>query len=224
MAVRRSALSGFPARESVNRALSEPNPPVTRPEVLPISQNHHGYLQRLHEIRFRELPHRSRPALSWGQDKPTSGGVYAFWWRGNARQFLRSIRNRRLYFLGPNRSTIELHITLRLLRTAKNGFLPLYIGKTGGSITKRVGLHLKLGTARTVSRPNAFRASKRKTTSCQVRDRLDRLFPYDRDTRNLAIDNLMLSYVELDDFYDRFCLENLAIGALRTIFNVDSER
>lgn len=41
------------------------------------------------------------------------------------------------------------------------------------------------------------------------------------------IENLALSYVRLDgnqNFYERFFLEDLAIGRLRPVFNVDSER
>jgi hypothetical protein len=65
------------------------------------------------------------------------------------------------------------------------------------------------------------------TTSCQVRDRLDRLFPHYHDTRPLALENLALSYLRLDGpgaFVERFFLEDLAVGMLRPIFNVDSER
>ncbi len=65
------------------------------------------------------------------------------------------------------------------------------------------------------------------TTSCQVRDRLDRLFPLYKDTRTIAHDNLALSYVQLDGpgaFVERFFLEDLAVGELRPIINLDSER
>jgi hypothetical protein len=65
------------------------------------------------------------------------------------------------------------------------------------------------------------------TTSCQVRDRLDRLFPDLPDTRSLALDNLALSYARIEGtgaFVERFFLEDLAVGMFRPIFNVDSER
>jgi hypothetical protein len=65
------------------------------------------------------------------------------------------------------------------------------------------------------------------TTSCQVRDRLDRLFPNVDDTRRIALNKLALSYVKVEgtnSFVERFFLEDLAVGMLRPIFNVDSER
>jgi len=53
------------------------------------------------------------------------------------------------------------------------------------------------------------------------------LFPNLEDTRPLVLENLALSYVKLQGrgaFVERFFLEDLAVGLLRPIFNVDSER
>lgn len=180
-------------------------------------------------IRESPLPHR-RTALDWGRSssgRPAFGGVYAFWWGGDAEQFFQSMQNRFLHFHGPNRVSLRWEITRDSLRVADNGLLPLYVGKCASDIAKRVGLHLKLKTPRTVPCSAVTGVSKRKTTSCQVRDRLDRLFPNFQDTRSLALENLALSYVQVQGeaaFVERFFLEDMAVGVFRPIFNVDSER
>jgi hypothetical protein len=150
-----------------------------------------------------------------------------FWWRETPEQFLQSLQNRHLHFHGPNGVTLDWEITLDSLRVAENGLLPLYVGKNASDIAKRVGLHLKLKTPRTVPPEAVNGFCERMTTSCQVRDRLDRLFPNIPDTRSLALNNLALSYVQLQGtgaFVERFYLEDLAVGVFRPIFNVDSER
>lgn len=185
-------------------------------------------ISELLTIRESPLPHR-RTALDWSQSaygRPSFGGVYVFWWRGNAQQFLDSIENRVLHFCGPNGVPLQWEITHHFLRDAENGLLPLYVGKAASDLAGRVGLHLKLKTPRTI--PEAVSGvCARMTTSCQVRDRLDRLFPNEADTRPRALNNLALSYVKIegaDAFVERFFLEDLAVGMLRPIFNVDSER
>jgi hypothetical protein len=181
------------------------------------------------KIREFPLPHRGT-ALDWARSssgRPSFGGVYTFWWNGDAEQFFQSMQNRFLHFLGPNGVPLRWEITRDSLRAAENGLLPLYVGKCASDIAKRVGLHLKLKTPRTVPGAAVAGVSKRKTTTCQVRDRLDRLFPNLPDTRSLALEKLALSYVELqgpDAFVERFFLEDKAVGAFRPIFNVDSER
>jgi hypothetical protein len=180
-------------------------------------------------IKESHLPHRDT-ALDWRRAEsrpPSFGGVYVFWWRRGAEEFFKSLQNRSLHFLGPNGVALEWEITRESLHDAENRLLPLYVGKNASNIAKRVGLHLKLKTPRTVQGKDANGICKRMTTSCQVRDRLDRLFPTLQDTRGLALDNLALSYVQLDGkdaFVERFFLEDLAVGLLRPIFNVDSER
>ena len=180
-------------------------------------------------IRESPLPYRDT-ALDWGRatsGRPSFGGVYVFWWRGAAEQFFQSLQNRSLHFRGPNGVALEWGITLDSLHVAKNGLLPLYVGKNASDIAKRVGLHLKLKTSRTVPGNAINGVCERMTTSCQVPDRLDRLFPNLEDTRPLVLENLALSYVKLQGrgaFVERFFLEDLAVGLLRPIFNVDSER
>jgi len=180
-------------------------------------------------IKESPLPH-SGTALDWTRatsGRPSFGGVYVFWWRGAVEQFSQSLQNRFLHFHGPKGIALKWNIRRDSLCVAENGLLPLYVGKNASDIAKRVGLHLKLKTPRTVPGKAVDGVCKRMTTSCQVRDRLDRLFPKLQDTRLLALDNLALSYVQLQGdgaFVERFFLEDLAVGLLRPIFNVDSER
>ena len=186
-------------------------------------------LSDLLPIKESPLPHRGA-ALDWSRaayGRPSFGGVYVFWWQETPNQFLESLQNRHLHFHGPNGIPLDWEITLDSLRVGENGLLPLYVGKNASDIAKRVGLHLKLKTCRTVSAEAVNGICKRMTTSCQVRDRLDRLFPNIPDTRSLALDNLALSYVQLQGagaFVERFYLEDLAVGVFRPIFNVDSEQ
>lgn len=179
------------------------------------------------------IPARRTPkktCLDWGlayRGKPDFGGVYVFWWRHSVEHFLDAIQNPELHFSGPGEIQLTHRISSSNLVVADNGRLPLYVGKSASNIAKRVGLHLTLGTARSVSEEAAYGLADRRRTSCQIRDRLDRLFPSENDMRDIAIENLSLSYLRLDGegkFVDRFYLEDLAIGELRPLFNLDSER
>ncbi|MCX6841887.1 MAG: hypothetical protein NTX53_06380 [candidate division WOR-3 bacterium] len=159
-------------------------------------------------------------------DSRLTGWVYAFWWDGNARNFCDQLRGNhaRLHFLGPAGKRLDYRVTSESVNTAPNHLAPLYVGKTAGPIKKRIGLHLKLKTPRTVLQRHANGIGHRMTTSCQVRDRLDRLFQKETDTRNIVRSHVLLSWVQVDDFAERFYFENYAIGRLRPVFNVDTER
>lgn len=187
-------------------------------------------LDGLLEVKERCLPHRSH-SLDWSRatsGRPDFGGVYVFWWRGGPRRFYRMLEQRALHYAGPKGEHLTLKVRPARLLVADNGELPLYVGKNAAGIASRVGKHLKLKTRRTVQSDAVNQPSHRMTTSCQVRDRLDRLFPSIADTRELVLDNVMLSYVRADrgpeSFAERFFIEHAAIAAFRPIFNIDSER
>ena len=57
-----------------------------------------------------------------------------------------------------------------------------------------------------------------------MRDRLDRLFHDEADTRKLVVGELALSWVEMDCWKKRFFFEDYAIGYYRPLFNLDCER
>jgi hypothetical protein len=186
------------------------------------------HFQELLKIKEHAIPSRGT-ALDWRKsesNRPSFGGVYAFWWNGGALELYHKLQNRALYFRGP-KEALRWDIRPDDLLVASNGRLPLYVGKAAKDIAQRVGLHLKLKTRRTIAVSSVRGVCCRMTTSCQVRDRLDRLFPKE-DTARLALDNLMLSYVRLDGspraFVERFYLEDYAVGVLHPMFNVDSER
>ncbi len=71
------------------------------------------------------------------------------------------------------------------------------------------------------------RKQRRPTTSCQARAGVEHLFPRMPKTRDLMLDNVGLSWVALDGddhAANRFSLEDLAIGLMRPVLNVDVER
>jgi hypothetical protein len=186
-------------------------------------------LRQLLRIREHTIPNRG-DRLDWTgatSGKPEFAGVYAFWWRASPNAFLHAMGNRTLHFHGPGGAQLSWTLTLADLKVATNGLIPLYVGKNSSDIAWRIGLHLKLKTPRTVAAGAVGGICRRMTTSCQVRDRLDRLFPQHQDTRTVTLQNLALSYVRIDGqqgFIRRFFLEDLAIGALKPAFNVDPER
>jgi len=105
--------------------------------------------------------------------------------------------------------------------------VPLYVGKTAHSIASRIGQHLRLKDVRMLPLGGDAKKAKRPTTSCQLRGGVEHLFPDEKDTRTLILDNIGLSYVELDgDAHaaNRFYLEDLAIGRMHPPLNVDIER
>lgn len=86
---------------------------------------------------------------------------------------------------------------------------------------------MQLGTARGLALGVEALGEKRKTSSNQVRDRIERMFLIVKDTRELILNNIGLSYKILDgdeESVNRFYLEDKMIGDLFPIFNIDIER
>jgi len=105
--------------------------------------------------------------------------------------------------------------------------VPLYVGKTAESLQRRVGQHLRLRDRRTIHTAGGRRKQRAPTTSCQLRAGVDHLFPHRRDTRQLVLENIGVSFVLLDGpthAANRFYLEDLAVGLMRPPLNVDVER
>jgi len=192
----------------------------------------------LRRIQFHSIPvRRNRDhepyQLDWtGRRKPDFAGVYAFWWHQGRDHLMQTIQNFVVAFHGPGGISAKdklLTITAEHF-TEFDGRVPLYIGKAHcgkkACIAQRVGQHLLLKTRRAVPISEGHQRRKRMTTSCQLRDRLDRLFDEREDPRNLILENVALSYVEFrpEDWVGRFYLEYLAIGLFRPLFNLDCER
>lgn len=178
--------------------------------------------EQLLEIKEARLPLRDDGlALDWDaatNGRPEFGGVYVFWWTGSGPEDLwERMENKSIKLAGPpHHGDIHFRVKKECLQRAANGFVPIYVGKAFRQIHKRLGQHLNLSVCRT----------KVKTSSNQMRFNLDRLFSKTEDTRTL-LRHIAVSYVKLhgeECFADRFYLEDLAIGSLRPLFNLDTER
>jgi hypothetical protein len=102
-----------------------------------------------------------------------------------------------LTLVGPGQRSVPVEFDDEWLGIAAGYPLPLYVGKTADSITKRVGLHLLLKSRRALPMFSGTIKQHRPTTSCQVRAGIDQLFPQRSDTRALILENVGLSYVVL---------------------------
>lgn len=194
---------------------------------------HAGTLGRWHEelcrIRFgrlRLLSASQGGALARGS-LPSGGGVYCFWWTGETDLLRADTCNRRVDLVGPGGRPVVLHLDDEWLGLATGLPIPLYVGKAADSLAGRVGQHLRLGSIRVTPTFDGHRKQKRPTTSCQLRAGVEHFFPQLADTRALVLDNIGLSYVGLDGdehAANRFYLEDLAIGLMRPVLNIDVER
>lgn len=159
---------------------------------------------------------------------PSSGAVYAFWWTGSSECFMAEDVNRIMRFKGPNGRNVDVEFSDDWINQIHiDGKIPLYVGKTADSLHKRLSLHLQLKTKRGLSLGEKALSEERKTTSNQVRDRIERMFLNEADIRKLMLQNIGLSYVLLDgdiESANRFYLEDKAIGELLPLFNIDIER
>ncbi len=157
---------------------------------------------------------------------PRDGGVYVFWWTGSP-ETLRDEASRSIVLHGPGGRPVPLRFDDEWLGLSTGLPVPLYVGKTAKDIAHRIGLHLRLKTERMLVPGEDEVKQKPPTTTCQLRAGIEHIFPHERDTRTLILDNVGLSYVILDGdehAAHRFYLEDLAIGMMHPPFNVDIER
>lgn len=183
-------------------------------------------LCRIRHQALRSVVTKSNEALS-PRALPSHGGVYVFWWTGDSSLLSSSECNRDLILVGPKSRPVHLRIDDEWLGLSTSLPVPLYVGKNADSIASRVGKHLRLKNVRMLPVGSGPRKAKSPTTSCQLRAGVEHLFPGSTDSRSLILDNIGLSYVELDgDAHagNRFYLEDLAVGLMLPPFNVDIER
>jgi hypothetical protein len=182
-------------------------------------------LCRIRHQRLAQIVAARRESLS-PSVLPHQGGIYAFWWTGE-RAMLKE-RDRLLALHGPGGRIVTIEIDDEWLGLDTDLPVPLYVGKTAGSLAKRVGQHLRLGSGDRMLPPGEDAAKQpHPTTSCQLRAGVEHLFSQEKDTRTLILENVGLSYVLLDGdghAANRFYLEDLAIGLMRPPLNVDIER
>jgi len=158
----------------------------------------------------------------------SKGGVYAFWWTGDKYLLSGSECNRWIDLSGPKKVPVRLHLNDEWLGIGTGLPIPLYVGKSARSISRRIGRHLMLSNdGRITRRRTSSRKIKPPNSTCQLRAGVEHLFPNEPRIRSLILDNVGLSYVLLDgpeDAGNRFYLEDLAIGLMRPPLNVDVER
>lgn len=192
------------------------------PEVL---QTH---LKKLLATPYYPLPvHKGRLSFSRAPFvEPVRGAVYAIWWNGPPQSLMSVAHNTLLPFQGPNGHRFFLDF-YEMFNESVRGYCPLYVGKTSGRLATRLGQHMMMGSTRAVERDKILQFGKRRRTSNQLRDRLDRLLSTVTDTRALVAERIRFSFVDLpgpEHIAIRFFLEDLAIGHLSPPFNLDSER
>jgi len=194
---------------------------------------HAGTQGRWHEQLCRILVERLRTvvradgAALKSSALPSHGGVYCFWWTGDLQLLGGAECVRKVELAGPAGRPVLLELDDEWLGISTGLPLPLYVGKTADSISKRVGQHLRLRCIRMLPVFEGHQKQPRPTTSCQLRAGVEQLFSRTKDTRSLILDNVGLSWVELDGDQhaaNRFYLEDLAVGLMRPPFNVDIER
>ena len=194
---------------------------------------HAGTLGRWFEELCRIKVHRVRNLVR-SQDYrlrtdglPAAGGVYCCWWTGPLGLLRDEACNRKIELVGPGGRTVTLRFDDEWLGLSADLPIPLYVGKTADSLLNRVKQHLLLDRPRITTTFQGHRKQGRPTTSCHARAGVEHLFPLQPDTRDLVLDNLGLSFVVLDGdnhAANRFYLEDLAIGLMRPMLNIDIER
>lgn len=186
----------------------------------------HEQLCRIQILKLRDVAANDGRSVQ-ARRLPQKGGVYCFWWTGSLGLLCGSDCNRHIELHGPGGRPVALLLDDEWLGLQAGFPIPLYVGKNADSMAKRVGQHLRLQDDRVTPIFEGSRKQARPTTSCQARAGIEHLFPQMTDTRSLVLDNIGLSWVELDSdeqAANRFYLEDLAIGLMRPILNIDVER
>jgi hypothetical protein len=186
----------------------------------------HEELCRIRIQKLREISSNDGRSLIGGK-LPKQGGVYCFWWTGDLNRLKATDCNRHIELHGPGGRPVTLHLDDEWLGIRTGLPIPLYVGKNADSVAKRISQHLRLQEDRITAMFEGYRKQTRPTTSCQARAGVEHLFPKMPNTRDIVLDNVGLSWVELggdDHAANRFYLEDLAAGLMRPILNIDVER
>ncbi len=186
----------------------------------------HEELCRIRVLCLREATTRNGISID-GNVLPQNGGVYCFWWTGDLGRLKHKDCNRSIQLHGPGGRAVVLEFDDEWLGLDTGLPLPLYVGKNAGSIAHRIGQHLRLKSDRITPTFSGNKKQPRPTTSCQARAGVEHLFPKMENTRDLMLDNVGLSWVELpgdENAANRFYLEDLAVGLMRPMLNIDIER
>jgi len=186
----------------------------------------HEEICRIRVHCLRDMTQRDGRSVN-GATLPKNGGVYCVWWTGDLDRLRQPDCNRSIQLAGPAGRPVTLKFDDEWLGIDTGLPLPLYVGKNAASIANRVGQHLRLKSDRITPMFEGFEKQPRPTTSCQACAGVEHLFPSLENTRDLMLDNVGLSWVELpgdEHAANRFYLEDLAVGLMRPMLNIDIER
>jgi hypothetical protein len=99
--------------------------------------------------------------------------------------------------------------------------IPLFVGGNAANLSKRIGQRLRLKEMRVFPLGGVAEKMKAPSAVCQLRAGLEYLFPHEKDARRLMLDNIGLSFVELDgktNAVNRFYLEDFCHRSHETTF------
>ncbi len=156
----------------------------------------------------------------------SKSGVYAFWWIGDNKKFIKTITNCDYKLKGKKtlNNLIQIDFTEDWIKKSTNdNKICLYIGKST-NISKRISNHFKLQTNNIWGELDRSSGLKPNRDS-QLRTGLEKIFK--NKTLHEMLDNIAITWVELDTYenaVDRFYLEKLSIGTYFPLLNTDIER
>lgn len=161
----------------------------------------------------------------------SKGGVYAFWWIGNDKELMNSVKKCK-YKLKGKQSEKELWNVLFTEKWVENASYEkkvcLYVGKST-DIKGRISKHIKLGTLDIWKKSNGEVIRKdsgiKPNTESQLRTGIERLF--EPKLFHELIDNIGISWIIIDKYengINRFFLEDYFIGKFFPLLNIDIER
>ena len=151
-------------------------------------------------------------------------GIYVFWYQKNNEDIDKLKRN--LFIKGPKNSeenkTENNNVTWDYDKEKE--FICLYVGKTT-VFKERLKKHLLLGTDKLKNKGKNNNQLNKKTTACQLRSVFDYLYSEQEvDIIDKLKNHLWVSFYPIEDFKERFYLENYFIWKFKPWFNLDSER
>ncbi len=164
-------------------------------------------------------------------DLKSKGGLYAFWWIGEKKELVNSVKNSSYKLKGKQseKKLWNVVFTEKWISNASCGQkVCLYIGKST-DIKGRISKHIKLGTPDIWKKSDGEVIRKdsgiKPNTESQLRIGIERLFatkPFHE-----LIGNIGVSWIIVDKYengINRFYLENYFIGKHFPLLNIDIER
>ena len=154
------------------------------------------------------------------------GGIYAFWWLGNKKEFSEKLLTCDYKLKGKKteKDLISIKFTNEWIKgSTTDNKICLYVGKST-DIKGRVSKHLKLQTKNIWGNSSKTTGFKPNSES-QLRIGLERVF--DKSILDDLLKNIGISWVIIDSYkngINRFYLEDYFVGKYLPLFNIDIER